>query len=103
MTQKIRLWIAVAVCVLLLWGGAAWAQPSVGLQPEVSGASWSAWLVELTEWLEGLWPAEPSREGVTSLQGRSGQAGGLPSGPTTADGETCRPGLWESCAADPDG
>jgi hypothetical protein len=103
MTQKIRLRIAVSVCVLLLWGGAAWAQPSVGLQPEVSGVSWSAWLGELTEWLAGLWPAEPSREGVTSLQERSGEGGDLPSGPTTADGETCQPGLWQGCAADPNG
>lgn len=100
--------IALVVCVLVLSAGAAWAQPA----PPAEGPAWTAWgswLQGVQGWLLELWTGE--LEGSKTVPAyQAAQDSGEDdsndldlSGGVTSANDSCEPGLFESCSADPNG
>lgn len=102
--------VVVAVCLLTLSGGAAWAQPAPGGEtPTIT--SWSGWVQGVQAWLVGLWPGAsgsqeaPAPEATYQAQEDPDDGGStaleLP-GTSLETSESCKPG-FETCSADPNG
>jgi hypothetical protein len=97
-----RIRILLVVCMLVVSGGAAWAQPA-SVEDGASWGSWSRWVEAAKVWLSGLWSggsSELSPEAETRAV-----TVGEPAGVETMDGETCTDPtkLWQGCAPDPNG
>lgn len=103
MTREIRVRIAIAVCALVLLAGGASAQPTARTAQD-SVSSWvSVWVENARAILAGIWPGESELERTSLKSVTAAAAKAPPVDAETLDGETCRPGAWESCAGDPDG
>lgn len=97
-----RIRILLVVCLLVLSGGTAWAQPAL-TDGEAAWNSWSQWLEAAKVWLSVMWIGgsnEPSPESETSALEVGGRTG-----VHEMDGETCSPTdpLWRGATCDPDG